>query len=156
MSRLNQPSGGPGANPYVVGGHDRPQLRAIMIRMFLVILPGQLVGYLIGSLIAALTGAFSLPHGGLVVNLAAAATAGLAVGLATRPAAQLRPAAAAVSALLGALVAITAIFVATARLAAGYIPTPLDLAPGVIIVAIGQAVIGWLCWVLKSRPPSVP
>ncbi len=150
MSRLTRPSAADG-NPYLAGRRDRPQLREIIVRMFLVILPGQLVGFVLGALIAGLTGAFGLPYGGLVVFAAAAATAGLAVGLATTPPPRLRPAGAAISAILGTAVAAAVIMVAITRLAAGYTPGPLDTAPGVIITAVGQAAIGWLLWTIKAR-----
>ncbi len=39
--------------------------------------------------------------------------------------------------------------VATARLAVGYTPGPLDYAPGVLVTAVGQGLIAWLCWMIK-------
>lgn len=151
MSRLTGPPGGTAGNPYLVTRRERPQLRELVIRMFLVMLPGQLVGYLLGILVAVATGAFAVPNGGLVVSGLTAATTGLAVGLATTPPPRLRPAGAAISAILGAAVAAAVIMVAMSRLAAGYTPGLLDAAPGVIITAVGQGVIGWLIWMIKAR-----
>lgn len=132
----------------------QPRRHELMIRMFLVILPGQLLGYVLGALIAGTTGVFRLPYGGLIVNAAAAVTAGLAVGLATTPLLRHRPLGAVLSAVLGAAVALAVITIATARLAPGHLPTPLDVTHGVIITALGQALVAWLTWTLKPHPPT--
>lgn len=131
-----------------------PRRHDLMIRMFLVILPGQLLGYVLGALIAGSTGVFRLPYGGLIVNAAAAVTAGLTVGLATTPLPRHRPLGAALSAVLGAAVALAVITIATARLATGHLPTPLDVTPGVIITALGQGVITWVTWTFKPAPST--
>jgi hypothetical protein len=117
--------------------------------MFLIMVPAQFVGYLLGTLIAVISGAFLIPGGGLMINAAAAATAGLAVGLWTTPEPRSRPACAALSTVLGATVAMAVFLGAAARLATGHVPGPLDFAPGVIITALGQGLIGWLLWMIK-------
>lgn len=143
-------------NPYLTPAPQRvrPDLRPLIIRMFLVTVPGQLAGYLVGGLLAQLTGAFAVSYGGFVVNGAAGVAAGILVGLATTPPRRQRAVCAALSVVLGAAVAAAVISVVAVRLAAGYAPGPLDVAPGVAVTAVGQGLVGWLCWRLKAGSGS--
>ncbi|MFC7624041.1 hypothetical protein [Microlunatus sp. GCM10028923] len=139
-------------NPYLAAApaQQRTDLRRVLIRMFLVTVPGQLAGSMIGGLVAQATGSFAFSFGGLLVRGAAAVLAGILIGLATTPPRRQQVVCAILAVVLGAAVAAAVMTVAVVRLQGGYAPGPLEVVPGVAVTAFGQGLVAWLCWRLKA------
>lgn len=138
----------------IVGGHqpagtDWPTL---LVRSFLAVLPGQLVGFLIGGAIVAGFATLDMwPGWTRVVDVLAGLTAGLALGLVLRPNRAQRPLFLAVSAAFGVVVLSLLLALSRQRMPIPYEIVWSQLLLGLVLTVGVQTLVAWLLWRMRDR-----
>lgn len=140
-------------SPYA-GGTVRPGDRivwsALLIRMFVVVLPAQLLGFFLGGAIITATGLLATrPDSSRLIDVIAGILSGLAVGLALTPKARHLIAYLVTSAGFGLIMVVLLTTLGQLKLGAAADPDLPNLAIGALLTAGPQTLVAWGLWVFK-------
>lgn len=147
---------------------DRPDTRAVplgrgsapvtsgrvLVRMFITLLPSQLIGFGLGGALLSATGLLSSDRPGLsfLINAVAGVLAGLALGMFLTPSPARLPGYLAVSTVMGLVIVLVLVGLAQLRMGGALHATVSSLVLGAVVTVVPQALLAWGLWVTKKRP----
>lgn len=139
------------SSPYATaGGHRSFAWPALLIRMFIIVVPAQLLGFFIGGAVVSASGVLAdRPELSLVINIVAGILSGLAVGLLLTPKARELVPFLVTCAVFGLLVVSVLVALGQLRLGARADPELGPLLLGALLTAVPQTLVAWGLWSVK-------
>lgn len=133
-------------------GRSGVDWRTLLVRSFLAVLPGQLVGTFLGTVVIGAVATMDMwPGWTYLINVFAGLAAGLALGLALRPSRGQRPLYLAVSAVFGVVVLALLLVLARQRMPIPYDVVWSQVMLGVLLTVGVQTLLAWVLWRMRDR-----
>ena len=141
------------SSPYARAGGGQPTAwPAMLIRMFIIVVPAQLLGFFIGGAVVSASGVLpDRPEVSFVTNIIAGILSGLAVGLLLTPKARELIPHLATCAVFGLVIVGVLVTLGQLRLGARADPELGALVLGALLTAVPQTLVAWGLWTVK-RP----
>lgn len=134
------------------GGSTGPRIAwpTLLIRMFIIVLPAQLLGFFLGGAIISATGVLAdRPEFSFLINVVAGILSGLAVGLVLTPGSRQLLPYLATSAAFGLVIVLILVALGQLKLGDRADPELSRLALGALLTAGPQTLVAWGLWNFK-------